>query len=55
MAAKKKYPEPCQREDRKIYYFNFLGKDGKRRRLASYRSSSRLSSRSWRNRSPESI
>lgn len=35
MAAKKKYPEPYRRADSKIYYFNFLGKDGKRRRLTT--------------------
>ncbi len=35
MATKKKYPEPYRREDSKIYYFNYLGKDGKRRRLTT--------------------
>lgn len=35
MATKKKYPEPYRRPDTNIYYFMFVGKDGKRRRMTT--------------------
>jgi integrase len=35
MGAKKKYPEPYRREDSKIYYFVYTGKDGKRRKQST--------------------
>ncbi len=35
MATKKKYPEPYRRPDSNIYYFMFVGKDGKRRRMTT--------------------
>ena len=35
MGVKKKYSEPYRRSDSKIYYFMYLGKDGKRRRITT--------------------
>lgn len=35
MGAKKKYPEPYRREDSKIYYFVYTGKDGKRHKQST--------------------
>jgi len=35
MATKKKYPEPYRRPDSNIYYFTFVGKDGKRHRMTT--------------------
>ena len=35
MATKKKFPEPYRRPDSNIYYFMFVGKDGKRRRMTT--------------------
>lgn len=35
MGAKKKYPEPYRREDSKLYYFIYTGKDGKRHKVST--------------------
>jgi len=35
MGAKKKYPEPYRREDSKVYYFVYTGKDGKRHKQST--------------------
>jgi len=35
MGVKKRYPEPYRRSDSKIYYFIYLGKDGRRRKVST--------------------
>ncbi len=47
MAAKKKYPKPYRHADSNIYYFNFLEKDGKSRRLTTGKEEARKYIRSF--------